>query len=64
MGNKTTQNHDMNTKPQQRKFALPNLADMLLEDGTVYHVRSFFTGDETMGDVLDALTLEKFKRAM
>ncbi len=30
-----------------------------MEDGTVYRVRSFFVAEQQMGDVLDALSLEK-----
>ena len=29
-----------------------------MEDGTVYHVRSFFAAEQQMEDVLDALSLE------
>lgn len=31
-------------------------------DGTVYRVRSFFAAEQQMGDVLDALSLEKVNR--
>ena len=45
------------------KWNIPDQVDFYMEDGTVYHVRSFFTGDLLMGDVLDALTMEKLERA-
>lgn len=47
----------------RRKFGLPVQTDLYLEDGTVYHVRSFFTEGALMGDVMDALEMEKIKRA-
>ena len=44
-------------------FRIPDQLDLYMEAGTVYHVRSFFAGDLMMGDVLDALTMEKLERA-
>ena len=37
-------------------------ADMLTEDGTIYHVQSFFVGNVEMCDLLDALTIEAIER--
>jgi len=48
---------------EPRKLRIPDQIDLYMEDGTIYHVRSFFTGDLMMGDVLDALTMEKLERA-
>ena len=36
--------------------------DMVTEDGTIYHVQSFFVGDLAMCDLLDALTIEAIER--
>lgn len=53
-----------NDRPQElKKLGIPDQIDLYMEDGTVYHVRSFFAGDLMMGDVLDALTMEKLERA-
>ena len=49
--------------PYPKRLPVPDHADMVTEDGTIYHVRSFFAGDLLMGDVLDALTMEKLERA-
>lgn len=57
-------NHMENNCPKEpKKLRIPDQVDLYMEDGTVYHVRSFFTGDLMMGDVLDALTMEKLERA-
>lgn len=57
-------NHMENNRPKEpKKLRIPDQVDLYMEDGTVYHVRSFFTGDLLMGDVLDALTMEKLERA-
>ena len=45
-----------------QKLRIPDQLDLYMEDGTIYHVRSFFAGDLLMGDVLDALTMEKLER--
>ena len=43
-----------------RKFiCLPNRTEMTFPDGTVYRVSSTFVGKTEMGDMLDALTIEK-----
>lgn len=48
---------------EPKKLRIPDQLDLYMEDGTIYHVRSFFAGDLLMGDVLDALTMEKLERA-
>ena len=48
---------------QGRKFmCLPNRTEMTFPDGTVYRVSSTFVGKTEMGDMLDALTIEKINR--
>ena len=48
---------------QGRKFmCLPNRTEMTFPDGTVYHVSSMFVGKSEMGEMLDALTIEKINR--
>ena len=61
---KSQYNHMGNNCPKEpKKLRIPDQIDLYMEDGTIYHVRSFFTGDLMMGDVLDALTMEKLERA-
>jgi hypothetical protein len=48
---------------EPKKLRIPDQLDLYMEDGTIYHVRSFFAGELVMGDVLDALTMEKLERA-
>ena len=48
---------------EPKKLRIPDQLDLYMEDGTIYHVASFFAGDLLMGDVLDALTMEKLERA-
>ena len=48
---------------EPKKLRIPDQVDFYMKDGTIYHVRSFFAGDLLMGDVLDALTMEKLERA-
>ena len=43
------------------KLRIPDQIDLYMEDGTIYHVRSFFAGELLMGDVLDA-TMEQVLR--
>ena len=52
-----------NCPKEPKKLWIPDQIALYMEDGTVYHVRSFFAGDLMMGDVLDALTMEKLERA-
>ena len=49
-------------RPSRKKLRLPDQLDLYLEDGTVYHVRSFFAEEMKMGEMLDALSMEKFNR--
>ena len=51
-----------NCQKEPKKLWIPDQIDLYMEDGTVYHVRSFFAGDLLMGDVLDALTIEAIER--
>ena len=46
----------------KKKLRLPDQLELVMEDGTVYRVRSFFVADQQMGEVLDALSLEKVDR--
>ena len=46
----------------KKKLRLPDQLELVLEDGTVYRVRSFFVAKQQMGEVLDALSLEKVIR--
>lgn len=48
---------------EPKKLRIPDQLDLYMEDGTIYHVRSFFARELVMGDVLDALTMEKLERA-
>lgn len=52
------ENHAEATK----KLRLPDQLELVMEDGTVYRVRSFFVAEQQMGEVLDALSLEKVNR--
>lgn len=45
-----------------KRLPVPDHADMLTEDGTIYHVQSFFVGNMEMCDLLDALTIEAVER--
>ena len=59
-----TNNFCKENRPEaKKKLRLPDQLELVMEDGTVYRVRSFFAGDLMMGDVLDALTMEKLERA-
>ena len=46
----------------KKKLRLPDQLELVMEDGTVYRVRSFFVADRQMGEVLDALSIEKVNR--
>ena len=48
--------------PRLKRLPVPDHADMLTEDGTIYHVQSFFVGNAEMCDLLDALTIEAIER--
>ncbi|MBC8547021.1 hypothetical protein H8711_08765 [Clostridiaceae bacterium NSJ-31] len=49
-------------RTSRKKLRLPDQLDSYMEDGTVYHVRSFFAEEMQMGEVLDALSMEKINR--
>ena len=56
-----TDNFCKENRPEaKKKLRLPD--QLVMEDGTVYRVRSFFVAEQQMGDVLDALSLEKVNR--
>lgn len=64
MENQAQYKRTEHSRPKElKKLQIPDQIDLYMEDGTIYHVRSFFAGDLVMGDVLDALTIEKLKRA-
>ena len=46
---KSQYNHMNNNCPKEpKKLRIPDQVDLYMEDGTVYHVRSFFAGDIVM----------------
>lgn len=49
-------------RPCPKRLPVPDHADMVTEDGTIYHVQSFFVGNAEMCDLLDALTIEAIER--
>ena len=54
-----TDNFCKENRPEaKKKLRLPDQLELVMEDGTVYHVRSFFAAEQQMEDVLDALSLE------
>ena len=61
MKNQKKQNMDV-LPSYPKRLPVPDHADMLTEDGTIYHVQSFFVGDLEMCDLLDALTIEAIER--
>lgn len=55
-----TDNFCKENRPEaKKKLRLPDQLELVMEDGTVYRVRSFFVAEQQMGEVLDALSLEK-----
>lgn len=64
MQNKIKNNTSHAYETDKQKYRLPDQLELIMEDGTVIHVRSFFAEDSRMGDVLDALTMEKIDRAV
>ena len=56
---KTNNSPKENHPETKKKLRLPDQLELVMEDGTVYRVRSFFVAEQQMGDVLDALSLEK-----
>lgn len=61
MKNQKKQNMDV-LPSRPKRLPVPDHADMLTEDGTIYHVQSFFVGNVEMCDLLDALTIEAIER--
>ncbi|WP_196037632.1 hypothetical protein [Anaerotruncus colihominis] len=60
---KNQKQKDMDVLPSYpKRLPVPDHADMLTEDGTIYHVQSFFVGNLEMCDLLDALTIEAIER--
>lgn len=59
---KTSNSLKENYPGTRKKFRLPDQLELIMEDGTVYRVRSFFVAEKQMGEVLDALSLEKVNR--
>ena len=58
-----TDNYLKENHPEaKKKLRLPDQLELVMEDGTVYRVHSFFVAEQQMGDVLDALSLEKVNR--
>ena len=58
-----TENFLKENRPEaKKKLRLPDQLELVMEDGTVYRVRSCFVAEQQMGDVLDALSLEKVNR--
>ena len=61
-------NREEGTLNQQDDYNCPlcrnrgKTVELVMEDGTVYRVRSFFAAEQPMGEVLDALSLEKVNR--
>ena len=59
---KTNNSPKENHPETKKKLRLPDQLELVMEDGTVYRVRSFFAAEQQMGDVLDALSLVKVNR--
>ena len=58
-----TKNSPKENHPEtKKKLRLPDQLELVMEDGTVYRVRSFFVAEQQMGEVLDSLSLEKVNR--
>ena len=51
-----------NNPEAKKKLRLPDQLELMMGDGTVYRVRSFFAAEQQMGEVLDALSLERVNR--
>lgn len=63
MKNNRPDNHATHTpENDKKKLLLPDQLDLIMEGGTIYHVRSFFADKGQMGEVLDALSLEQIDR--
>ena len=59
---KTNNSPKENHPETKKKLRLPDQLELVMEDGTVYRVRSFFAAEQQMGEVLDELSLEKVNR--
>ena len=59
---KTSNSLKENYPRTRKKLRLPDQLELIMEEGTVYRVRSFFVAEKQMGEVLDALSLEKVNR--
>ena len=59
---KTENSLKENYPEEKKKLRLPDQLELVMENGTVYRVRSFFVAEQQMGEVLDALSLEKVNR--
>ena len=59
---KTNNSPKENHPETKKKLRLPDQLELVMEDGTVYRVRSFFAAEQQMGDVLDARSREKVNR--
>ena len=49
---KTNNSLKENHPEARKKLRLPDQLELVMEDGTVYRVRSFFAAEQQMGDVL------------
>ena len=49
---KTENSLKENHPEAMKKLRLPDQLELVMEDGTVYRVRSFFAAEQQMGDVL------------
>ena len=52
---KTNNSLKENHPETKKKLRLPDQLELVMEDGTVYRVRSFFAAEQQMGDMLDAV---------
>ena len=58
-----TDNFCKENRPEaKKKLRLPDRLELVMEDGTVYRVRSFFVAEQQMGDVLGYRSLEYYRR--
>ena len=59
---KTNNSLKENHPKTKKKLRLPDQLEVVMEDGTVYRVRSFFAAEQPKGEVPDALSLKKIDR--
>lgn len=63
MENQAQYKRTEHSRPKElKKLQIPDQIDLYMEDGTIYHVQSFFVGNAEMCDLLDALTIEAIER--